>query len=307
MKRSYKRGNLGVFGVLLAGAAGFVGYADHTWEAKVDAPYPQIHADVSPEGVTRGAAIFNAVCAACHVGKGSMQATGAPLDDAPAFLGTFHSANITADKVAGVGALNDEEIARTIRYGVNRHNHRTAMPSFSMSDADVASVIGFLRSGDPLFRPDPTPAPPSHLSLAGKAILVASGAAKTPELPAEGVVAPEKKASPEYGKYLVESVYGCGDCHTPGYAPDKAKGPDAFTGGFEMRTPQGEPIVPPSLRPETDGIVHHDNASFRRAVREGKRQNGTPLRAPMPQFKGVDDTDLDAVYMYLETLPKQRS
>lgn len=311
MKRKLKRGILGGLGVLVAAVAGLVGYADHTWEAKVEAPYPQIHADVSPEGVTRGAAIFNAVCAACHVGPTEnvavRRAKGAPMSEVPAFLGTFNAANITSDKTAGIGGLNDEEVARTIRYGVNRHSHRTAMPNFSMSDEDVAAVLGFLRSDDPLFRPDPSVQPPSKVSLAGKTILFASGATKTPDMPAQGVKSPAKKATAEYGKYLTESVYGCADCHTPGFAPDKAQGPDAFTGGMEMRTPAGEPITPPSLRPETDGIVHHDNASFRRAVREGKRPNDSEVRAPMPRFKGVDDTDLDAIYMYLATLPKQRS
>lgn len=304
MKRKLKRGILGGLGVVVAGVVGVVGYASWTWDRTVDAPYPQLHADVSPEGVTRGSAIFNAVCAGCHVAPGADRARGTQLTEAPEFLGKFYAPNLTSDPNAGIGALKDEEIARVIRFGINRHGKHTPMPSFSMSDADVAAVIGFMRSDDPLFRADPTVQPPSSLSAAGKTIIVLSGATKTPDLPAQGVTAPKKQATAEYGKYLAQSVYGCADCHTPGFAADKVKGPDAFTGGAEFRTPDGKPLYSANLTPDETGIAHYDREAFRRAVREGQRPDGSSLSAPMPQFKGVDNTELDAVYMYLQTIPK---
>jgi len=47
-------------------------------------------------------------------------AAGAPLPDAPDWLGTLHLANITGDRNAGIGALGDAVVARMIRYGLNR-------------------------------------------------------------------------------------------------------------------------------------------------------------------------------------------
>lgn len=307
MKRKLKRGILGGLGVLAASLVGLVGYSSMAWGRTVDAPYPQIRADVSPEGVTRGSAIFHAVCASCHVPADGDRAKGARLTEAPEFLGQLYSANLTSHPTAGVGARSDEEIARVIRFGVDHRGKHTPMPSFSMSDADIAAIIGFMRSDDPLFRPDPTMQPRSELSMAGKTIIVLSGAAKTPDLPARGVTAPKKEASAEYGNYLTHSVYGCADCHTPGFAADKTTGPDAFTGGAELRTPKGEPIYSPNLTPDETGIARYDRATFRGAVRDGLRPDGSALSPPMPRFQGVDDTEIEAIYMYLQTLPKRRS
>jgi len=91
------------------------------------------------------------------------------------------------------------------------------MPSYSLSDADVAAVIGFLRSDDALVRPDPREATKSKLSLAGTAVLFLSGATRAPNRPVRGIVAPARTPSVEYGRYLAESVYQRGDCHTPGF------------------------------------------------------------------------------------------
>ncbi len=74
-------------------------------------------------------------------------------------MGWVHSANITSDPVGGIGAWSDEELARMIKTGIGRDHRVRPMPQFCyLGDEDVAGVIAFLRSGDPMFAPSPTAA-----------------------------------------------------------------------------------------------------------------------------------------------------
>src|SRR5262245_29811547 len=92
---------------------GLVAYA--RFQHELDLPAPEVRADLRPEAVARGAAIFHATCEACHRPRNGDRASGAPIADAPAWIGSLHSGNITADPVAGIGRLSDALRARMIR------------------------------------------------------------------------------------------------------------------------------------------------------------------------------------------------
>jgi mono/diheme cytochrome c family protein len=298
---------LGVLvGVLVLAASGLVAYAAYAVGRTVDAPYPAITADTSPAGVARGAMIFHSMCEACHRPADSERAVGAPMDEVPSFLGSFHAPNITSHPTAGIGGLRDEQIARALRYGVDRHGKRGIMGS-AMGDADIAAVIGFLRSDHPLFTPDPRPSPRSELSLIGKTIFLLTGTARVPDRPANGIAVPPRAASVEYGRYLATAVYDCVGCHTPGFSTDKQHQSDAFAGGMEMRDPSGRDIVTPNLTPDATGLGGWTREDFVGAMRTGVRRDGVTLRAPMPRFRHLDDVELDALWVYLQGLPPRRS
>lgn len=289
--------------VCLAGA-GVAAYAARAVAAPQNVPFPPLSADRSTDGVARGAVIFHATCEACHRSPTGERASGAPMLDAPDWFGTLHSSNLTADRKAGIGALDDASIARTIRYGVDRAGRWIPMPAYSLSDADLAAVIGFLRSSDPLFRPEPRPTPRSSLSLAGKTALFLAGVTKAPDRPARGVAAPARAPSVAYGRYLAESVYQCGDCHTPGFDSNKLHGPDAFAGGAEMKNAAGQLIVSPNLTKDPQaGIGRWTREQFALAIREGIRPDGRALGYPMPQFRGADSLEVDALFEYLRSFP----
>jgi mono/diheme cytochrome c family protein len=289
--------------VCLAGV-GLVAYARHAVNRPQNVPFPPLGADRSPEGLARGAVIFHATCEACHRPPASERASGAPMSDAPDWFGRMHSGNLTADPDAGIGGLSDAVLARTIRYAVDRNGRWVPMPAYSLSDADLAAVLGFLRSDDPLFRPEPRRAPKTSLSLAGSTVLFLAGVTRAPERPARGIVAPARAPSVEYGRYLAESVYQCGDCHTPGFDSDKVHGPDAFAGGAEMKNTAGQLILSPNLtKDERAGIGRWNRDQFARAIREGIRPDGRALGYPMPHFRGADDLEVDALYRYLRSFP----
>lgn len=270
----------------------------------VTAPTPPIKADTSPEAVARGGAIFHSMCEGCHRGPDSERVSGAQMMEVPPFLGKFYAANITLHPTAGIGSLKDEEIARIIRYGVSHDNRMTVMTGTAMADADIAAVIGFIRSGDPLFTPDPKQMPRTEVSFPGKVLLTLAGALTVPERPASGIAVPPKTDKLAYGRYLAHDVFDCAGCHTPGFDMTKGNGPEAFSGGFEFADASGATIVAPNITFHDTGIGKWSQEEFSLALQAGLRPNGAGvLRFPMPRFRGLLPEDVDALYTYLKSKP----
>jgi mono/diheme cytochrome c family protein len=125
---------------------------------------------------------------------------------------------------------------------------------------------------------------------AASSMFVASAGAQTPV---------------ERGKYLVETIAGCGNCHTP-------KGPQGpvMTRNLSGGGPIGEPALftahPSNITPDPEtGIGKWTDAQIKTAIREGKRPDGTLIGPPMPfeLYRGLADADLDAMVAYLRSVP----
>lgn len=289
---------------LLTGALAV--YAHHAAERVHEIPLPRVTADRRAEAVARGAAIFHATCETCHRAPESARAAGAPMHEAPPWIGRLHAANLTADATAGIARVPDASLARTVRHGVDRDGRWVPMPAYALSDDDLAAVLGFLRSEDPLFSPDPRAAPRSELTTLGTLVLFLSGTFTPPDAATE-VTTPARAASAAYGRYLAESVYQCGDCHTPGFDRDKVRGPEAYSGSAELKDPHGQTIYAANLTPDLDtGLGGWTRDRFARAVRAGVRGDGSSLSAPMPQFRAMDDLEIDALLAFLRSLPAVR-
>ena len=125
---------------------------------KFDAPYPAgIHASKDSAVLARGKYLVYgpAHCADCHgpvgsegmVDKGQEVAlAGGKMFDLP--IGKFYPRNITPDEETGIGKFRDEEIARSLRYGVG-HDGRALldfMPFHNTSDEDLTAIISYLRT-----------------------------------------------------------------------------------------------------------------------------------------------------------------
>lgn len=279
---------------LLAGCAG-----------TVRAPYPPIRADMSPEALARGATIFHASCEACHRGGDAETVSGAPLRELPSYMGSFYAANLTSHPAAGVGSVKDEELARAIRYAVSRDGRLMVMPSYAMGDADLAAVLGFMRSGDPLFAPDERPAPKSEFSFIGGLGFRMVTGNEPAERPASGIPVPAKAATLEYGRYMAHDVYDCASCHTDGFSPTKTEGDDVFSGGMSFIDPEGNKVRSSNITFHETGLAYWTLEDFTRAVRDGIAPDGSALRSPMPRFRGMDAVEAQALYDYLRSVPKK--
>ena len=108
--------------------------------------------------------------------------------------------------------------------------------------------------------------------------------------------------SVERGDYLVNSIAGCGNCHTP-LGPNGPEMDKALSGRLVEQSDQYTAIAP-NLTPAGE-IKDWTDAQLMKAIREGIRPDGKVLGPPMPfeVYKGMSDSDLSSIVMYLRTVP----
>jgi mono/diheme cytochrome c family protein len=108
----------------------------------------------------------------------------------------------------------------------------------------------------------------------------------------------------ERGKYLVEVLAACGNCHTPRDASGEI-GTKHLAGGLEIREPFGVAVTS-NITPDPDtGLGRWSDDEIIRAIREGTRRDGRRLGPPMPfhLYRTLSDRDVQAIVQYLRTVP----
>src|SRR5688572_28548757 len=117
-----------------------------------DPGFPAIRASGDPGVIARGRYLVHgpAHCSGCHgadAARADLDASrDRPLSGGLEFhlpIGTIRAANITGDRQTGIGGMRDEEIARSLRFGVGRNGRALApfMPFADLSDEDLTAVI----------------------------------------------------------------------------------------------------------------------------------------------------------------------
>ena len=238
------------------------------------------------EQIARGEKLAH-LCSACHT---STYPRRLPLDgqEEVSPLG-FYAPNLTPG-----GILKDEsdgQLIRAIREGVDK-NGRTLlfMPSEvfqKFSDADVLSIVAYMRSQPAVTRPTP----PRNLSIFGTILVGLDLLPTQAQAPIrEPVVAPAAGITPEYGRYLSE-ISGCVSCH----GKDLSGGASGF--------PLDWPPVGPSL---TLIVSTWSEADFIRTFRTSIDPKGKTLAAEeMPAVlysQAFSDDELKALYAYIRGL-----
>jgi mono/diheme cytochrome c family protein len=112
----------------------------------------------------------------------------------------------------------------------------------------------------------------------------------------------------ERGRYLVEVTGACGNCHTP-MGPQGPVPGQHLAGGTVFDEPPFRAVAP-NITPDPEtGIGRWTDAQLARAIREGKRPDGTTIGPPMPMglYRGLSDADLAAMVAYLRTVPAVRN
>ena len=83
----------------------------------------------------------------------------------------------------------------------------------------------------------------------------------------------------ERGRYLVEGIGACGNCHTP-KGPSGDRQDQRFAGGFGLEEAFGT-WVSSNITPDNEtGIGRWTDAQIVRAIREGKHRDGRTLGPP---------------------------
>ena len=116
-----------------------------------------------------------------------------------------------------------------------------------------------------------------------------------------GSLAQSSNANAPRGKYLVENVARCGDCHSP---HDEKGTPIA---GKELRGAPltFKPITPPSdwadKAPNIAGLRAWETSDAVKFLMTGIAYNDLPPRPPMPQYH-MNKEDAEAIVTYLKSL-----
>lgn len=105
----------------------------------------------------------------------------------------------------------------------------------------------------------------------------------------------------ERGEYLVRGIAGCGNCHTP-MGPE---GPinDQELAGRLVEKNDAFTAIAPNITPASR-IANWSDEELGRAIREGLRPDGSLIGPPMPfpMYRGLSDTDLQSMVVFLRTL-----
>jgi mono/diheme cytochrome c family protein len=111
------------------------------------------------------------------------------------------------------------------------------------------------------------------------------------------------------GRYLVEHVAGCLDCHSPrDWKQYGAPGLPGMAGAGQIFPVKGLPgrVVAANITPDREtGIGAWSDDELARAIREGIGRDGHALFPLMPyrHFRHLSDEDLASVIVYLRSMP----
>jgi mono/diheme cytochrome c family protein len=300
-------------GVLVLALAGFAGYVASQPLPRYPVQKVAFTVASTPERVARGKRHVELLCAACHFDSSTGGLTGKQMPDLPAQFGRAWSRNITGDREKGIGGWTDGEIAFLLRTGVDREGRYTPPWMVKLpnaSEEDIRDIVAFLRSDDPLVRPqarDDRASEPSFLTK-----LLCRVAFVPFAYPDHEIVAPPPADRVAFGRYLVTSRLQCFACHSRDFKTNDDLRPERSAGylggGNAMPDLAGRIVHTSNLTPDGEtGIGKWTEAQFRRALVEGIRPDNRPLRYPMVPFRILDDEEVSAIFAYLRTVPAVRN
>ncbi|EKX59092.1 Putative diheme cytochrome c-553 [Rhodobacter sp. AKP1] len=197
--------------VLIAGAAGL-------WLTRPVKSDPELFAGITGEA-SRGERIFWAGgCASCHAAPDASGEARLVLSGGERLttdFGTFVVPNISPDPDHGIGGWTVADLDSALRHGTSPDgsHYYPSFPYTSYAHAepqDVADLKAFLDTLPPSDRADE----PHDLAFPFNQRIILGGwklLAGGPSWIVEGDLTPEE----ERGRYLVEGLGHCGECHTP--------------------------------------------------------------------------------------------
>jgi mono/diheme cytochrome c family protein len=145
--------------------------------------------------------------------------------------------------------------------------------------------------------------------VSGAVLLAAAGVGISAGVLKPSAMPPQKAASHQSndlarGKYLVENVAMCGECHTPR---------DASGNLIEARDLQGAPTWISPVHPDSNwawnaptlaGFAAYSDADAVNILEKGMGANGQPIQRPMHIYH-MSHEDALAIVAYLKSLPAQ--
>ncbi len=276
---------------------------------EVTAP-ENVEVEMDSASIANGERLVTMVCAECHRSNTENSLTGKKLLDIPEFFGDIYATNITQDKEYGIGNYTNGELVYALRTGIKRNGQYMPpyMPKFNhMSDEDMLDVIAYLRSDAKPVQAKAVASVPCKPSFLTKML---SNFAFLP-LPYSGEVV--EKPSPDgkvaLGKYIVHGMVTCYECHSADFTTNNQLEPEKSVGylggGNKLLDLEGNIIIAPNITmDEENGLGKWTVDEFIKAIKYGQHPEEKPIRYPMLKLTQLTDSEVEAIWEYLKTVPK---
>lgn len=237
--------------------------------------------------IQQGQRLATRLCSHCH----GENFSGTVILNDPT-IGYISASNLTPGKGGSGNALTDADWVLALRHGVDPEGRPLlGMPSeyyYYMNDQDLGAMIAYLKTLPSVDKD----LGETKMSFVGT-VLLSAGAFGDAALPAEtiGHTGPRPPAvapgiTVEYGDYLVR-LGACRDCHGKQLAGGHSPAP-------------GSPLAP-NLTP--GGIA--GAWSQRTFINTARTTQDTTM--PWSELAQMNDSELQAVYLYLKSLPAEKS
>lgn len=294
MNKWIKRGGAAVLALVGCGAVALLAaaqYGERKMDRQIRVAVPEVAYRTDTASVEHGRYLFlSRGCAECHGVSGAGKDV---VNDGKGML--IHAPNITPSAGSVVAGYTANDWTRTIRHGI-KPNGKPAivMPSEDyarFTDVDLASLVAFLRQMPPALGGGAQIEFPLVVRALYGAGLVKDAAERIDHaLPAAAPI--PAAVTPEHGAYVANTCLGCHGA--------------ALSGGAIPGAPPDWPAAANLTPGAGSALVRYPTAaSFTAMFRGGKRPDGTAISSVMPfaSLKEMNDTDVQALYLYLKTLP----
>lgn len=245
-------------------------------------------------------------CAACHSAPGGKAFAGGLAMQSP--FGVIYSANITPDKVTGIGNYSFGEFDRAVRHGIRKDNVALypAMPFVSyqiVNDDDMKALYAYImHEVEPVSQATPPTSIPWPINMRWPLAYwnVLFGDSREfipPQNSDEDIIR---------GAYIVEGLGHCGTCHTPRGIGFQEKVVRNDANGNYLAGSSLEGWYAKNLRNQHTGLgtwSEDDIISFLKTGRNSHTSAfGSMADAVQNSTQYFSDKDLRSVAKYLKTL-----
>ena len=239
--------------------------------------------------IARGAHLVNSrvACTGCH----GPDLGGNVIIDVP-IVGYWAAPNLTAGQGSVTRGFTAHEWDMAVRHGVRHTGHSSSMPSAdlaNLADHELSDIVAYVLSLPPVERRMPPVRLGPVFSMVTALDPNTLSAFRLDHQKPHAVEPPAQRPTPELGQHIAQVCRGChGDHLSGGKVP-------------------GDPSMPlvANITPDESGLKAWTEADFMRAMRDGKRPDGSDLASAMPwkTYGQMEDVELQALWAYLRTVP----
>ena len=240
-------------------------------------------------------------CVACHTTPGGKPYAGGLGIALP--FGTIYSPNITPDKETGIGDWSDDDFVRAVQQGIAKDGTHLypAFPYASyalMSRDDVLAIKAYLFSLPPVSNKNQ----PSELKFPfnQRWAMIGWNMLFLPSKP----LANDDTKPPQWnrGRYLVDALGHCGECHTPRGTFEQVDDSQKFAGTVQ----QGWKAYNITADKQS-GLGGWSDDALRSYLKSGYAPDHSSAGGPMGEvvansLRYLNDQDIDSMVAYLRTI-----